>query len=243
MKALSADSFLARLLGKLTAVLCRYPRWFVYPQAALFVASILYTVAFLQFDMSQDNLVGANKKYHRNFLGYKKEFQQQDDDDLVVVVESEDAEKNRQFIERLGAKLEVETKLFRDVFYRPDLRMMGAKALLFVPESELVELKTKLREYQPFIQRFVNATNLVSFFDFVNTQFRTAPRETNAETEALIKVFPVLERIVTQATGCLQQPGVPPSPGVTALFNAGEEEVEGRLTFATGGFASRSLRP
>ncbi|HEY4952677.1 MAG TPA: MMPL family transporter, partial [Verrucomicrobiae bacterium] len=88
--------------------------------------------------------------------------------------------------------------------------------------------------YQPFIQRFVNGTNLVSFFELVNTQFRTAPRTTNAQTESLVQALPALERIVTQATDSLQHPGVPPSPGIATLFNAGEEAVEGRLTFAHG---------
>ena len=77
------------------------------PQIVLFLACIYYTVKNLQFDTSRNNLVGANKKYHQNFLSFKKEFPTQDD--LVVVVESEDPEKNRQFVERLGARLEAET--------------------------------------------------------------------------------------------------------------------------------------
>ena len=48
-----------------------------------------------------------------------------------------DPEKNRQFVERLGAKLDAETNLFHDVFYKGDLKMLGSKALLFVPESDL----------------------------------------------------------------------------------------------------------
>ncbi len=161
MKVLSADSFLARLLGKLAAAVCRHPRWFVYPQAALFVVCIFYTVAFLKFDTNRDDLVGSNKKYHQNFLQFKKEFPQQDD--LVVVVESENAEKNRQFVERLGAKLELETNLFRDVFYKGDLTMMGAKALLFVPENDLNELKNTLHADLPFIRQFTLTTNLFRF--------------------------------------------------------------------------------
>lgn len=104
MKTLSADSLLARLLAGLAAVICRNRRWFFYPHVALFVASILYTVNYLEFDTTRSSLVGANKKYHQNFLRFKKEFPTQDD--LVVVVESEDEEKNRQFVERLGPKLE-----------------------------------------------------------------------------------------------------------------------------------------
>jgi outer membrane protein insertion porin family len=46
--------------------------------------------------------VGSDKKYHQNFLKFKKEFPTQDD--LVVVVESENQEKNRQFVLKVAAK-------------------------------------------------------------------------------------------------------------------------------------------
>src|SRR5271154_5878246 len=233
MKALSTDSFLARLLARLAAAVLRRPRWFFYPQIVLFVACVLYTVFFLQFDTSRDDLVGSNKKYHQNYLRLKKEFPQQSD--LVVVIESENIEKNRQFAERIGAKLEAETNLFTDVFYKGDLPMMGAKALLFVPESDLGNLEKTLQAEAPFIRQFTQTTNLVSFFDRINTAFRTAPRETNAQTESLIGSLPALTRIVTQADASLNRPGTPPSPGVTALFDAGDEAVRKTyITFANG---------
>jgi hopanoid biosynthesis associated RND transporter like protein HpnN len=233
MKPLSTDSFLARLLAWLAAAVCRRPRWFLYPQIALFIACILYTVFFLQFDTSRDDLVGSNKKYHQNFLRLKKEFPQQSD--LVVVIQSENLEKNRQFAERIGAKLEAETNLFTDVFYKGDLPMMGAKALLFVPEKDLGTLKKTLQDVAPFIRQFTRTTNLSSFFEQINTAFRTAPRETNAQTESLIQSLPALTRIVTQADASLDRPGTPPSPGVMALFNAGDEAVRKTyITFANG---------
>jgi hypothetical protein len=46
--------------------------------------------------------VGAEKEYHHVFMEFRKEFPT--GDDIVVVVER--AGKNRQFVERLGAKLE-----------------------------------------------------------------------------------------------------------------------------------------
>jgi uncharacterized protein len=248
MKALSTDSFLARTLAKLAAAVCRHPGWFFFPQIALFIACVLYTVFFLQFDPSRDNLVGSNKKYHQNYLNYKKEFPEQSD--LVVVIQSENIEKNRQFAERIGAKLEaerikipirtgskemVETNLFTDVFYKGDLPMMGAKALLFVPESDLSNLKKTLADDAPFIRQFTQTTNLVSFFEQINTAFRTSPHETNAQTESLIQSLPALTRIVTQADASLNHPGTPPSPGVTALFDAGDEAVRKTyITFANG---------
>src|SRR5213596_2704417 len=131
IKRLTEDSLIARLLAGLAALIIRYRLLLVYPQILLFGLSIYYTRTHLEIDTNRDNLVGSNKKYHQNFLKFKKEFPTQDD--LVVVVESEDAEKNRQFVERLGARLEADTN-FHDVFYKGDLKMLGSKALLFVSE-------------------------------------------------------------------------------------------------------------
>ena len=206
MKALSADSLLARLLGKLAAALIRHPRWFFWPQVALFIASILVTVAFLQFDTNRDDLVGHNLKDHRNFLALQQEFPQQGND-FVVVVESGDTEKNRQFVERLAVKMAPETNLFRDVFYQQNPAMLGTKALFFVPTNDLAAIQTTLHDDLPFIKQFTRTTNLISFFEQINTAFRTAPRETNAQTQSLVQALPVLQRILTQATDDLQMPG------------------------------------
>jgi len=147
-----------RFLNWLAHAIVRYPRWFLYPQIILFFFSVWYT-AFspwkLKIDPSRDNLVGGDKKYHQNFLKFKKEFSLPDE--LVAVVESEDREKNRQFVERLGAKLEAETNLFMDVVYKGDLKMLGPKALLFVPEEDLGELKKTLGDYRPFLEQFSHA--------------------------------------------------------------------------------------
>ena len=59
-----------------------------------------------------------------------------------------------------------------------------------------------------------------TFFLQINTAFRTAPREENAQTESLAQSLPVLTRILTQANAAMQMPGQPPSPGVAALFGA-----------------------
>jgi hopanoid biosynthesis associated RND transporter like protein HpnN len=221
MKALSADSFLARLLARLAAAVCRYPRWFIYPQVALFLACILYTVGYLKTDMNRDNLVGTNQKHHQDFLNLQKEFPQQGND-LEVVVESDSLEKNQQFVERIALKMQAETNLFRDVFYQQSLSVMGAKALLFADEEDLAGLKAKLDDALPFIRQFTPTTNLISLFEQINTAFRTAPRETNAQTESLIQALPALTRIVSQCTDCLVHPGAP-APSVATLFIAGSE--------------------
>jgi hopanoid biosynthesis associated RND transporter like protein HpnN len=247
IKRLTEDTLVARALRKLAWAVFYHRGWFVYPQLVLFVLCVFYTVKFLEFDTGRDNLVGANQKYHRNYRDYKKEFPGQDD--LVVVVESEDADKNRQFVERLGARLETETNLFHDVFYKGDLKMMGSKALLFVPEDDLRELAKTLTEYRPFLQRFTLTTNLVSLFGMINTGFRTAKAEQNPENESMVKSLPALERIVDEAAASLRRPGTPLSPGIAALFSSGgtngtetatqenpgeEAEQQSYVTFAHG---------
>ena len=226
---------MARGLAWLARAVFRHRRLFFYPQVALFVICILITLKFpgIDFDTSRDNLVGSGKKYHQNFLKFKREFPTQDD--LVVVVESENPEKNRQFVERLGARLDAETNLFHDVLYKGDLSMLGPKALLFVPQTNLVDLKLRLQGYRPFIAQFTRTTNLVSLFDMINAQFRTAKAEENAENDSLVNALPALERIVTQATASLRRSGVPPTPGLTALFDAGDDaEQQVYITFDKG---------
>src|SRR5580698_2353695 len=104
MKPLSANTLMARILGRVAAAVYRHPRWFIFPQIVLLGVSIWITINYLQFDADRDHLVGSHEKYQQIYLQYKKQFPLPDD--IVVVVESEDSEKNRQFVERLGAKLD-----------------------------------------------------------------------------------------------------------------------------------------
>src|SRR6267143_3623366 len=155
----------ARFLFWLAHAIYSKRRSFFYPQVILALICILYTMKKLEFHTSRNDLVGGEKEYHHIYLEFKKEFPVQDD--LVVVVESESMEKNRQFVERLGAKLEAETNLFTSVFFKGDLKLMGPKALLFLPEKDLAELRQTLEDFKPFLIAFTKATNLVTLFNLV----------------------------------------------------------------------------
>ena len=238
----SPDSVTVRWLRQLSRWVCDYSPWWIYAQLALGGLAVFYTVRNLEFSTNRNDLVGADKEYHRNFLRFKEQFQAQDE--LVAVVESESMEKNRQFVERLGARLQLETDLFTDILYNNDVKMLGNKALLFFPTEELEEFGETLREYRPILDTFMEATNLVSLFQLVNRQFRTAPRVATAESESLVRVLPALERIVRQAGESIERSGVPPSPGITALFDA-REEAERRIyiTFGEGRIWLLTTRP
>lgn len=222
-----------KLLRRLAHAVYYWRLWFIYPQIVLFGICVWYTYSCLEFDMSRNNLVGSGKRYHQLFMKFKENFNVRED--TVIVVESEDPEKNRQFVERIGAKLETQTNLFSEVFYKGDLKMLGPKALLFLDEPTLQEMHRTLGEFRPFVSNFARATNLNSLFALVNQQFRTAGRQQNTNTDALISALPALQRIVDLGTDSIQRSGMAPSPGVTALFGAGEKAQEQQyLTFAKG---------
>jgi hopanoid biosynthesis associated RND transporter like protein HpnN len=228
-------SLATRVLLWLANSICRHRAWFGWPHLLVAALALYATLVYpkLGFRMDRSSLVGGDKLYHRIFQEFRKEFPSEDD--LVVVVESEQMEKNRQFVERLGTKLEAETNLFAHVFYKGDLKMMGHKALQFVPAPDLVQLQNTLKDFRPFLQKFTQATNLVTLFNLVNRLIPQAREEDNAENRSLVKALPALERILDQATDGLVRVGSPPSPGINALFAGGQQaEKELYITFGDG---------
>ncbi len=209
----------------------RHPHRFFWPQVVLFGLCVTYTVFFLKADMNRIDLVGPNQQYHHTSRS-KRSFRL---NDLVVVVESGDIEDNRQFVERIAAKMQAETNLFQDVFYQQSMSMMGDKALQFAETTNLVAMRDTLGAARPFIEKFAQTTNLISLFEEVNRSFRTAKQETNAQNKSLLGSLPALARIVSQANDALLRPGVPPSPNVVTLLDSGHEAVlSSYLTFDHG---------
>jgi hypothetical protein len=150
-------------------------------------------------------------------LAFRREFRMRDS--IVAIVESTDHEKNRAFIERLAARLRREPDLFKGIYYKGDLKLMGPKALLFLPENTLADLRKTLGDYQALIRAFSQADNLNLLFETVNQQFR-ALAETNAQPakeKTLASALPALQRVVNQASESIQQPVILPAPGVAAL--------------------------
>jgi hypothetical protein len=239
MSSPGKPSFAIRSLSWLAGALCRHPGWFLWPQLLLFLASVAVTVFRLEFDMDRNALVGADKPSHRNFLAMLREFPSQDD--LVVVVESDEPEKNRQVVERLGARLEAEstaqnpTNVFGDVFFKGDLRLMGRKALLFFPQTNLVEFSRALADYRPFMDQFTGATNMAGLFRQVNYLIRTSGNQRSEKTDQFLKVLPAMERLLRMAADSLSRPGMPPSPGVEALFGGGAEAERAKYITLGGG--------
>lgn len=238
-----SDSLARRILERLAQGIIARPNLFVLPQILLATACVVYTVKNITFQTDRNALVDADKQYHRNFLDYKANFESQDD--IVTVVESEDFEKNRQFVERLGARLAAEPDLFNGVFFKGDLKMLGPKALLFLEDPSVIEtMGDSIREARPMIEAFREVNSLESLFRELNRRFRTASNEPDPETEKFVAALPALNRVLDQAQASLARRGQPPSPGAETLFGAGPEaEQQKYITFADGRIYLITARP
>ena len=103
MKPLS-ESRAGRLLQSLVEVVFRYPIWFCSIQLLLVLICLGYTVSTLQFSADKHALISVQDSYWRQFLQFKRDFNIHEN--LFVLVESEGREKNREFVERLAARLQ-----------------------------------------------------------------------------------------------------------------------------------------
>jgi hypothetical protein len=159
------ESRAGRMLHFLAEAVSHYPRWFLYPQLLLALVCLGYTAAKLQFSTDKHDLISAEESYWRQFLEFKRDFKIHEN--LFVLVESESRKKNREFVDRLAARLRVDGE-FADVYYRAGLKLMGPKALLFLPEETLAELRQNLRTNRPLFHVFSRASNLDSLFAWVN---------------------------------------------------------------------------
>lgn len=218
-------------LHKLAGSIWRHPRWFLFPQLVLFAIAVFYTATTLRFKIDINDLVSSDVGYQRHWQELREEFHVQDD--IITLVESPDHERNRQFVERLGARLEAETNLFTDVVFKRDLRVMGAKALMLLPEEKLEGVLNALRDYQPLVGKFSEVTNLVSLLTQVEVQWRASLGCSNNDLFAA--VLPALTQIVEQGGDSVKRSGVPPSPGMTTLFAARDDTTAGGYLSLAGG--------
>ena len=189
----------------------------------------------IQFDISRDSLVGANKKYHQNFLRFKKEFPPQDD--LVVVVESETGRKTGSSSSGWARSWRRRPIFSGTFFTRATYKMMGAKALLFAPGLRPGRAcASALRITVPFIAAIHQHDEPGLAVRAWSTLSSAPPSRKNAENDSLVKALPALERIVQSSPRLLASPGHAALAGITALFNPAGEEADQQIyiTFDNG---------
>lgn len=231
---------LARVLRGLARGVVKYPGWFFFPQIILSALCVLYAVYGLKFDLSRDKLVGTGEKYFEIEKNFQKEFP---GEDQLVLATGNDAERNRQFIERLAQRVEPETNLFTKVYYKSDLATLGPKALLLAPTSDLEQMRKSMDASLPFLQMFSQISNLDSLFGMVNQQLLSAGRGSAGHGEDLLKSLPALDKIVVAANQSMSAPGRPAVPQLGQLFGGGQNAEQGSyLTYDQGRIFALTFR-
>ena len=206
-----------RLLHRLAEAVIHHWRWFFYPQLLLVLICLGYTVTKLQFSTDRNDLVSRQESFRRQFLEFRKEFQIHDN--LFVLVESDRREKNREFVERLAARLREDSQ-FANVYYRASLKLMGPKAMLFLPEDMLAELEQNLRTNQPLFQTYSQATNLDTLFALVNRQFRLHETTERGvlKGDKLRRSLKLLQQVIDRAADAIESPHPPLAVNLATLF-------------------------
>ena len=210
------EQLAGRLLHKLADGLQAHPLWFILPQVLLLALCAGYTVTSLRFSTNRSDLLSTHEKHQKAHRLLKEEFKFQDN--LVAIVESENPGKNRHFVERLASRLRSEPNLYRDVYYKGDLKLMGPKALLSLPKETMDDLRRTLVENAPVIQSFSQVGGLNSLFELINRQLRGAGNLTSTQRLLLAGTLPVFCRLVEESSRSITGTGVTPAPGVAAFF-------------------------
>ena len=231
------------LLGWVAQAVCAHPGWYLYPQVVLAAGCLVYAAHALKLDTNRDHLIGSQIKAQQIYLAFEKEFPGEGND-LVVVAESGRNERNRQFIERLAAKVSPQTNLFSDLFYKANLATLGPKALFLASTNDLEQMRGSLRAERPLIEQFSQATNLDSLFGLVNQQFRSAASAQGNQAEPLAQAIPFLQSIVSQALQDSLRSGSPPPPEIENFFAGGQNtEQQIYLTEEKGRLFLLTVRP
>lgn len=252
----SKASWTCRFLHILSDWVINKPRTIVIPQILLCVVSIFYTVTELDFSTERNDLVGSDKKYHQIFLKLLEEFPQEDD--LVTLVESGNQEKNRQFVERLAARLQSDPKHFTNVFWKGDLKSLGPKSLLFLDLETLQSFRDSIQTYLPVLQFFSETESLNDLFKRINRRFAEAGKanqgsnstptntdlsegipDSSEDSTNLLGALPSLHTIIRLANDALARPGEPTAPPLSAFFpdesmDSGSGSDEGYITYDQG---------
>lgn len=234
MRALE-ETKVGRLLHSLSEAVINHWRWFYSFQLLLIVVCLVYTVRRMQFSTDRSDLISARESYHHQFLAFRKEFQVHDN--MFVLVESESREKNRAFVERLATRVRADAH-FEEVYYRAGLKLMGPKALLFLAEENLAELRQSLVTNQALLQYSSEATNLDTLFGLVNRKLRM--QGTNAsgllKEGTFSRSVQMLQWVAEKASESIESRHAPLAPNLGSLLGTGQDQArrELYLTFDRG---------
>jgi uncharacterized protein len=128
--------------------------------------------ARLGFETSQLHLLPRGQPYVARYRDYSKDFGELDE--IVIAVHGRSLRESQAFAARLVTDLRAGPIAFNHLAYRVSDEGLDGRALLYLPASELRELREQIFDHQAFMESFVASPGLVSLLEGTNRQFAEA---------------------------------------------------------------------
>jgi hopanoid biosynthesis associated RND transporter like protein HpnN len=138
----------------------------------LALASVWYTVSYIDFKTSRNDMVSQDNPAVKRFSEISDKFGRQTN--ATVVIEGLNPERMKAFILDLAARLEKEPEYFSELFYRLDVAQLEGKKLLYLSTNELADLKMKLEDYGELIEDLAFTPKVNQILTFVNQKISEA---------------------------------------------------------------------
>lgn len=137
----------------------------------LAAASIWITVNKLTFKTGRSDLVAKNLPYVNLYDQYREEFD--DFEGMIVVVENQKPEVMKSFAEDLVKKIKERPEIFSKVFYKIDTQYFKDRALLYLDQEDLLDLRGTLESHEAFLKKINAAPGLNQLLIGLNDEIST----------------------------------------------------------------------
>ena len=153
--------------------LCTARPWLTLVVAALVsIASLGYAFTSLRFSTSTLSLLPRDQPYVERFKEYEREFGELDD--LIVVVEATSLSEAKVYASRLVRELGASGVPLKRISYRIDPKQFEGRALLYLSQERLAEIRDRIFDYEEFIEKFSGRPTLDQLVDGVAGQVANA---------------------------------------------------------------------
>jgi hopanoid biosynthesis associated RND transporter like protein HpnN len=183
--------------------------WKVLTLAVLmFVASLVYSAAKLEFLTDRAALVDQNEKFRALSDKFNQEFPH--NEELLVVVDGGTTAQRESFADEMARRLKAKPQLYSDIFVKVELPFLRHQALQYLDLGDLVKLRDSLAKAQGMVSALSDQGDVGKLLA--------------ATTNDLEEMLPVLNSILGQLVKSLQTRGryQYESPWASAFFSAPE---------------------
>jgi len=165
-------SAVGRLLRRLVRVACAWPLLTVTLAVLLAGLSVWYALENLAFATSNRALLPQNEPYIQRYVEYDRSFGELDD--LVIVVEARSLPEAKVYATRLVRELRARNAPLGRVAFRIDPKQFEGRALLYLSEEKLEEIRDRIFDYQTFMEAFAARPTLDQLVEGLATEIASA---------------------------------------------------------------------